>query len=721
MRECYSKALTAWSEDDYKTAIREYLKNLIMADEKERMERYQEQFCSLLNDAARAGVVFSDKHGKLQNELFPRSPLVQWTLGTITMKSDPLESMTLFRRAYNMSTGLDKVMAYGSIMACRSSVVSTWHIKMVNDMIRNNAYNAALSKIVKRGSNVIDIGAGTGLLSMLATRYTDQPVVGLEGQSGMAKLAAHCVETNELEERVHIESCMSSQYLPPFPTDVVVSETMDAGGLGEKIIQIFHDAHLRYKGTRPITFCPQKLTFYIRVVQSDKFWRARCHHHNCRAFGCGDDCQYAQSGDVLISHHEMNSTTWPTYTTLDPDDYDDLVYLSDPINICSTPLHDENWLLHMKTVKKMIAEFHIPISTAGRADAAVMGWVATLTDEVKLDSVRKGGWEFAAYPFAARTEYVPGQTFFGQWVMSYDQGMIINQIQDPTVHPGRFDPVLGPYQEVVYNQREDGTVEMANNESLRRFLSPSRLSSWLQIGRSLDWFFPVTAEGTLHFNYLNRVKIMRFQECDLEFDTITSVRAYGCLFKADHIDNCARQRPSSHCGVNLANLKEFSLFEYREIRGAFRGDGRFTMLSEPVLLVDIDPRQEYEQIFEGCTSSTQVLASSEADGVLYWWVLNGEWSNREADLPLAAYLFGKREMVRAGQMMTLSVFLKDCELIISHGDSHLDTEVAAPPPAVAAVAPPLVVAPPLAAAAAGPLAAVYNTLMPTTTDGRLIL
>lgn len=62
-----------------------------------------------------------------------------------------------------------------------NQVVQRWHFGMLNDWERNNAFYDALRALVQPGSFVIDIGAGTGLLGMMAARagagmYQKRPI-----------------------------------------------------------------------------------------------------------------------------------------------------------------------------------------------------------------------------------------------------------------------------------------------------------------------------------------------------------------------------------------------------------------------------------------------------------------------------------------------------------------------------------------------------------------
>ena len=48
------------------------------------------------------------------------------------------------------------------------NTVNDWHYAMMNDLQRNEAFYAALQEVVTPKSAVLDIGAGSGLLSLMA-------------------------------------------------------------------------------------------------------------------------------------------------------------------------------------------------------------------------------------------------------------------------------------------------------------------------------------------------------------------------------------------------------------------------------------------------------------------------------------------------------------------------------------------------------------------------
>ena len=46
-----------------------------------------------------------------------------------------------------------------------------YHRTLIADRVRNDAFKAALSRVIRKGETVVaDIGAGTGLLGLMAAR-----------------------------------------------------------------------------------------------------------------------------------------------------------------------------------------------------------------------------------------------------------------------------------------------------------------------------------------------------------------------------------------------------------------------------------------------------------------------------------------------------------------------------------------------------------------------
>ena len=131
--------------------------------------------------------------------------------------------------------------------------VPEWHRTILVDEGRNAAYDAALRRAVRAGSRVLDIGAGSGLLAMMAARAGATTVVSCEMNTAMAGVAAEIVERNGYADRISIVGKHSRQLAIGAdlaePVDILVSEIVTNDLLGEDVLGCMEDAVGRL--TRP--------------------------------------------------------------------------------------------------------------------------------------------------------------------------------------------------------------------------------------------------------------------------------------------------------------------------------------------------------------------------------------------------------------------------------------------------------------------------------------
>lgn len=75
------------------------------------------------------------------------------------------------------------------------------HRDMLGDQPRTSAYRDALllNPELLRGKVVLDVGCGTGILSMLAAKAGAAKVIGIDGSKDMAQTARAVVQSNGLE------------------------------------------------------------------------------------------------------------------------------------------------------------------------------------------------------------------------------------------------------------------------------------------------------------------------------------------------------------------------------------------------------------------------------------------------------------------------------------------------------------------------------------------
>jgi len=99
------------------------------------------------------------------------------------------------------------------------------HGAMLADQRRNEALARAVAAIVRPGDVVVDVGAGSAILAMLAARAGARRVYALE-LSSLALAPRELVRHNGLADVVEVEQCHSAHWDPPEPADAVVCETI---------------------------------------------------------------------------------------------------------------------------------------------------------------------------------------------------------------------------------------------------------------------------------------------------------------------------------------------------------------------------------------------------------------------------------------------------------------------------------------------------------------
>ncbi len=123
-----------------------------------------------------------------------------------------------------------------------AKTIPQWHFDMLADTARNEAYEQAIINSVKPEQKILEIGTGSGLLSMMAVRAGATQVTTCELVPELAEIAEQIIADNGYQHQIKVVNKRSNE-LKVGPgldleekADLLISEILDAGLLGEHVL-----------------------------------------------------------------------------------------------------------------------------------------------------------------------------------------------------------------------------------------------------------------------------------------------------------------------------------------------------------------------------------------------------------------------------------------------------------------------------------------------------
>jgi len=109
------------------------------------------------------------------------------------------------------------------------------HRTMIRDRVRTEAFQRAIDSVVRPGDTVLDVGAGSGILSVFAARAGAARVYAVE-QTSIAVLAQELAAANGVAEIVRVVHGDIVDIDLPERVDVIVSEWLGGFGIDEGML-----------------------------------------------------------------------------------------------------------------------------------------------------------------------------------------------------------------------------------------------------------------------------------------------------------------------------------------------------------------------------------------------------------------------------------------------------------------------------------------------------
>ncbi|XP_003398969.1 protein arginine N-methyltransferase 9 isoform X1 [Bombus terrestris] len=321
-------------------------------------------------------------------DIYPNNPrMLNNFAAHLLRNNDPIEAIKYLKRALQANPSF--LPAERNLENAYSMAVDRWHFPMLNDKQRNMAFECVIRKRISQGyDTVLDVGTGTGLLSLYAQNAGAKKIYACECSPTMLKIAEKVFETNNARDIILLPKLSSDLVIP---TDIaervklVVTETFDAGLFGEHVIPSMMSVHSNVLDKNGIVI-PMGATLYIAAVE----------------------CEYIRNKSAVMFDkikHFCPLNFDNVSVLLDEEYYDtdnlknvEVNYIVEPTAFFTINFNDLSDLQQFNTdgIKNII---DITCKRSGTIDGLITWFKLHLDEEITIDtSEKKSCWQVAIFP-----------------------------------------------------------------------------------------------------------------------------------------------------------------------------------------------------------------------------------------------------------------------------------------------------------------------------------
>ncbi|TEB37347.1 S-adenosyl-L-methionine-dependent methyltransferase [Coprinellus micaceus] len=146
------------------------------------------------------------------------------------------------------------------------------HEEMLKDSVRTGSYRSAIvnNPHLFKGKNVLDVGCGTGILSMFAAKAGAKHVTGID-MSNIIDQAQKIIEANGFKDTITlVKGKLEETELPLKEYDIIISEWMGYFLLYESMLDTVLDARDKYLAKGGLIF-PDTATIYLAAIEDQEY------------------------------------------------------------------------------------------------------------------------------------------------------------------------------------------------------------------------------------------------------------------------------------------------------------------------------------------------------------------------------------------------------------------------------------------------------------------